>query len=58
MSIRIGENGVETLKIWLKQGSKNLFAKKQNFQGARLEETRDLNIIKPNLQGLACKTMH
>ena len=33
MSARIAEIRVKTRKIWLKQGSRDLFVKKQNFQG-------------------------
>ena len=38
MSARIAENGVETRKIWLKQGSRGLFVKKQGFQGLDLKK--------------------
>ena len=38
VSARIDENGVKTWKIWLKQGSRGLFAKKQNFQGLDLKK--------------------
>ena len=33
MSARIDENGAKTEKLWLKQGSRGLFVKKQSFQG-------------------------
>ena len=49
MSARIDENGVKTWKIWLKQGSRGLFAKKQNFQGLDLMKPEGLNIIKHKL---------
>ena len=38
MSARIDENGVKTKKIWLKQGSRGLFVKKQSFQGLDLKK--------------------
>ena len=38
---RIDENGVKTKKLWLKQDSKDLFAKKQSFQGLDLKKPRD-----------------
>ena len=38
MSARIDENGVKTKKLWLKQGSKGLFAKDLNFQGLALKK--------------------
>ena len=38
MSARIGENGVKTKKLWLKQGSKDLFAIDLNFQGLALKK--------------------
>ena len=40
MSARIAENGVETKKLWLKQGSRSLFVKKQSFQGLDLKKPR------------------
>ena len=39
MSARIDENGVKTKKLWLKQGSRGLFVKKQGFQGLDLEKS-------------------
>ena len=33
MSARIDENGAKTNKLWLKQGSKDLFAIDLNIQG-------------------------
>ena len=41
MSARIDENGVKTKKLWLKQGSKDLFVIYLNFQGLALKKTRD-----------------
>ena len=38
MSARIDENGVKTKKLWLKQGSRDLFVKKQGFQGLDLKK--------------------
>ena len=38
MSARIDENGVKTKKLWLKQGSKDLFAIDLNFQGLALKK--------------------
>ena len=38
MSARIAENGIETGKMWLKQGSRDLFAKDFNFQGLALKK--------------------
>ena len=38
MSTRIDENGVKTKKLWLKQGSKDLFAIDLNFQGLALKK--------------------
>ena len=49
MSVRIDENGAKTKKLWLKQGSRGFFCKETELPGARSEETRGLNIIKPKL---------
>ena len=38
MSARIDENGVKTKKLWLKQGSKDLFAIDLNFYGLTLKK--------------------
>ena len=38
MSVRIDENGVKTKKLWLKQGSRGLFAIDLNFQGLALKK--------------------
>ena len=38
MSTRIDENGVKTEKLWLEQGSKDLFAIDLNFQGLALKK--------------------
>ena len=38
MSARIAENGIETGKMWLKQCSRDLFAKDLNFQGLALKK--------------------
>ena len=34
----IDENGAKTKKLWLKQGSRGLFVKKQSFQGLDLKK--------------------
>ena len=38
MSARIDENRAKTEKLWLKQGSKDLFARVLNFQGLALKK--------------------
>ena len=38
MSARIDENGAKTKKLWLKQGSKDLFAIDLNFQGLAVKK--------------------
>jgi hypothetical protein len=38
VSARITENGVERKKIWLEQGSRDLFARDLNFQGLDLKK--------------------
>ena len=38
MSARIDENGVKMKKLWLKQGSKDLYVKKQSFHGLDLKK--------------------
>ena len=38
VSARIDENGPKTEKLWLKQGSRGLFVKKQSFQGLDLKK--------------------
>ena len=38
MSARIDENEAKTKKLWLKQGSKDLFAIDLNFQGLALKK--------------------
>ena len=38
MSERIDENRVKTKKLWLKQGSKDLFVIDLNFQGLALKK--------------------
>ena len=39
MSARIDENRVKTKKLWLKQGSRDLFVKALNFQGLDMKKT-------------------
>ena len=38
MSVRIDENGVKTKKLWLKQGTRDLFVRVLNFQGLDLKK--------------------
>ena len=67
MSARIDENGVKMKKLWLKQGSKDLFAIDLNFQGLALKKlgtkTRlNLNYMDGGLnfrkdRGLFCKDL-
>jgi hypothetical protein len=38
VSTKITENGVETKKIWLKQGFRDLFTRDLNFQGLGLKK--------------------
>ena len=48
MSARIDENRDKTKKLWLKQGFRGLFMKKQSFQRLDLKKTgtkTKLNII-------------
>ena len=40
MSARIDENRVKMMKLWLKQGSRGLFAIDLNFQGLVLKKPR------------------
>ena len=51
MSVRIDENGVKTKKLWLKQGSKNLFAINLNFQGLALKKPGTKTKLNPKLGG-------
>jgi len=39
--MKIDENRVKTKKIWLKQGSRGLFARVLNFQGLNLKKPGD-----------------
>ena len=55
MSTRIVENRVKMMKLWLKQGSRGLFAIDLNFQGLALKKPGTKMRFKPKLQGLACK---
>jgi len=41
MSVRIAEIGVETRKLWLKQGFRGLICEDTELPGVRSEETRD-----------------
>ena len=38
MSARIAENGVKTKKLWLEQGTRDLFVRVLNFQGLDLKK--------------------
>ena len=55
MSARIDENGVKTKKIWLKQGSRGLFVKKQSFQGLDLKKPGAKTKLNLNFRGVARK---
>ena len=51
MSARIDENGVKMKTLWLKQGSKDLFAIDLNFQGLALKKTRTKTKLNLNYRG-------
>ena len=51
MSARFDENGVKTKKLWLKQGSRGLFAKKQSFQGLDLKKPGTKTRLNLNYRG-------
>ena len=51
MSARIAENGIETGKMWLKQGSRDLFAKDFNFQGLALKKPGTKTKLNLNYRG-------
>ena len=51
MSARIAEIRVKTRNIWLKQGSRGFFAKKQNFQGLDLKKPEDRTKLNLNFRG-------
>ena len=51
MSARIDGNGVKTKKLWLKQCTRDLFEKKQNFQGLDLKKTRTKMKLNLNFKG-------
>ena len=51
MSARIDENGAKTKKLWLKHGSKNLFAIDLNFQGLALMKPGTKTKLNPKLRG-------
>ena len=38
MSARIDENGAKTEKLWLKQGFRGLFVKKQSLKGLDIKK--------------------
>ena len=56
MSARIDENGVKTKKLWLKQGSKDLFAIDLNFQGLALKKPGTKMRLNLNYRGWLAKT--
>ena len=45
------ENGAKTEKLWLKQGSKDLFAKDLNFQGLALKKSGTKTRLNLNYRG-------
>ena len=45
------ENGAKTAKIWLKQGSRDLFAKDLNFQGLVLKKPGTKTKLNLNYRG-------
>jgi len=51
VSARIAENGVETKKLWLKQGSRSLLVKKQSFQGLDLKKPGAKTKLNLNYRG-------
>ena len=51
MNARIDENRVKTKKLWLNQGSKDLFAIDLNFQGLALKKTGTKMKLNPKLGG-------
>ena len=55
MSARIDENGAKTEKLWLKQGSRGLFAKKQSFQGLDLKKPGTKTKLNLNYRGWHAK---
>ena len=51
MSARIDENRAKTNKLWLKQGSKDLFAIDLNFQGLALKKPGTKTKLKLKFRG-------
>ena len=51
MSARIVENGAKTKKLWLKQGFRGLFVKKQSFQGLDLKKPGTKTRLNLNYRG-------
>ena len=51
MSVRIDENGTKTKKLWLKQGSKDLFATDLNFQELALKKPGAKTRLNLNYRG-------
>ena len=51
MGARIDENGAKTKKLWLKQGFRGLFVKKQSFQGLDLKKLGAKTKLNLNYRG-------
>ena len=51
MSAKIDENGAKMEKLWLKQGSKDLFAIDLNFQGLALKKPGAKMRLNQNYRG-------
>ena len=51
MSARIDENGAKTKKLWLKHGSRDLFAIDLNFQGLALKKAGTKTRLNLNYRG-------
>ena len=51
MSARIDENRAKTKKLWLKQGSKDLFVRVLNFQGLALKKPETKMSLNLNYRG-------
>ena len=56
MSARIDENGAKTKKLWLKQGFRSLFVKKQSFQWLDLKKPGTKTKLNLNYRGWNAKT--
>jgi hypothetical protein len=51
VSARIDENGAKTKKLWLKHGSRDLFAVDLNFQGLALKKPGTKTRLNLNYRG-------